>query len=716
MTNITSLAIEHLLLRLRPLNRALRAAVERQADIAARLARPDLTILCVTDDQVNTLLSDVDRMLIDGDALTGAARLTSEETCEQERLRLRARESGAQLPMDRLAQVLELSSFEEEAILLCAAPEIDNSYERIYAYILDDLNRRFPCLELLCNLTAASVTERLERRKMLGRFGRLRRLGILQTHGESATALRQELRFGAGLFEFLIGAAEDTVNLLKDRAEIRVSQETSLPPEVDRKIVNRTGLALSNGLLSVVGIWGPEHSARDDLAVAVAAAARMRLRRLIVSDLLASPRQLEESFREIIQTTSALDAILWIKTDLFTELEEHRLRDALAAALSCSKTPFILTGRYPWRPAQLLETHDYFEFELGLPGYQTCKSKWAEAIPELDEPGAGKLAARFRLNSSEMRAVARVARTRAHIFSNGRPAEIRDQIESACAAVTRKRSDHFATVIKPKRGADDLILPVDLHKQVIEVAHFFRAWSRVDEEWGFACMSSRGGGVKALFTGEPGTGKSLAAEVIAGTLHLPLLKVDLARVVSKWVGETEKNLETVFREAEESHAVLLFDEAESLFGQRGEVRHGTDRYANLEVGYLLQRLEDYYGLVILSSNLKDRIDAAFIRRFQVIINFPYPGPSERGRIWQIAFPSSAPLHEAVDLQSLQQLELTGAGIVSAARTAALLAADEEANAITMQHVVRAIARQFKREARILPRTQLGSYASLLQGF
>jgi SpoVK/Ycf46/Vps4 family AAA+-type ATPase len=181
------------------------------------------------------------------------------------------------------------------------------------------------------------------------------------------------------------------------------------------------------------------------------------------------------------------------------------------------------------------------------------------------------------------------------------------------------------------------------------------------------------------------------------------------------VGETEKNLDTVFREAEESHSVLFFDEADSLFGKRAEVQHGTDRYANLEIGFLLQRLESYFGLVILASNLKDQIDAAFTRRFHVIVHFPLPRPAERRRIWTLAIPSSAPTETNVDLDMLMQLDLSGAAIVSAARTAALLAADENSAAISMAHVVRGVARQFRREARILSPNMLGSYASLLHG-
>jgi len=210
-----------------------------------------------------------------------------------------------------------------------------------------------------------------------------------------------------------------------------------------------------------------------------------------------------------------------------------------------------------------------------------------------------------------------------------------------------------------------------------------------------------GGGLKVLFTGDSGTGKTLAAEVIAHELDLPLLKIDLAQLVSKWVGETEKNIDAAFREAEASHAILFFDEAETLFGKRGEIHQSSDRYAALEVGFLLQRVESFGGLAVLASNLHDEIDPAFIRRFHVLLNFPRPQVAERVRLWAKAFPPGAPLHPAVDLAALADIDLTGAGILSAGHTAALLAVDSGTESITREHLAAAIARQFHREARIL---------------
>jgi SpoVK/Ycf46/Vps4 family AAA+-type ATPase len=285
----------------------------------------------------------------------------------------------------------------------------------------------------------------------------------------------------------------------------------------------------------------------------------------------------------------------------------------------------------------------------------------------------------------------------------------------ACRTISLRGGTEFAKLVVPRRRRDDLVLHADLHRRVLEVAAFYRAWSRVDEGWGFGRLLT-GGGIKVLMTGDSGTGKTAAAEVIAGEIDAEqvLLKVHLASVVSKWVGETEKNLEAVFQKAEESHAILFFDEADVLFAKRGEVERGSDRYSNLEVGFLLQRLEDFAGLAILASNHKDQIDEAFMRRFQVVLHFPRPGLAERRRLWQLALPAQAPKADDIDIEVLQQLDLTGAGIVNAARTAALLAAQEDDARIGMKHLISAVDRQFQHEARVLPTAQLGRFARLAE--
>ncbi len=371
----------------------------------------------------------------------------------------------------------------------------------------------------------------------------------------------------------------------------------------------------------------------------------------------------------------------------------------------------LLSGSSAWRPTELLADRTYAEIAERDLSADERRRVWNRCANELADEKIEVIAS-FRFDVTEIRAAIRTARALAELRTNGHDVSANDCIAETCAIVARKQGERHTTLIRPRRTIRDLVLPPDVLARVRDIVTYYRTNHRVMDDWGFGRRVS-GYGVKALFSGDPGTGKTLAAEVIANELGLPLLRVDLARVVSKWVGETEKNLDHAFREAEDSHAVLFFDEAEALFGARGEVRHGTDRYANLEVSFLLQRLEEHAGVVILASNLRDKIDPAFQRRFHVVVGFPRPAARERVRLWQIAFPPSAPFAGELDVTTLARLDMTGAGIISTAQTAASLAAAEN-DTISMAHVVIALARQFQREARVLNTSELGSYATHLQ--
>ena len=705
-----SLALSHLRLRLRSINRVLRAAVERQGQLAARLLRPDIAPLCVTDDQVGILLDDMDGVLAGDHYDCVPVELTGDEAREQDAIHAAAAAIGVQLPLEQLSDSLSLSPFEQEAVLLCAAAEIDRSYERIYAYILDDLNRRLPCIELLTTLTATSLEERAARRAAIGRYGRLRRCAVLRAHGDAADSLRQELRLGAGVFEMLTGLAP--LAPLLDPEEVSLAEPEGVPPSVDTAAIERVASGMRSSWITVVGVWGSRHSDCDEVVRFIASRLAYPLRRF--QPARAEPGLVIQRCREAVEAAAVLGATLWIRLDTSDDGSLERQHEALAEVLAAAPVPTVLSGTCPWRPSEILSTRSYVEIELRSPDFTERERMWRAALPDVDADQARELAVRYRMSSEDIRAAASLGRLSARLAGNGHADLLRDYLDRACSTVSCKSTLRFATLVRPRRGFTDLVLPSSLHGQVMEVAQFFRASAQVSEAWGFKRHESGSGGMRALFTGDSGTGKTLAAEVIAAELRMPLLKIDLSQVVSKWVGETEKHLESAFREAEEAQAVLFFDEADALFGKRGEVRHGVDRYANLEVSYLLQKLEDSGGLIILASNLNENIDVAFIRRFQVVLHFPRPERTERARIWRLAFPSETPLDRSMDFDVLSKLDLTGAGIVGAARAAALLAAKDGAAEVGESHVIRAIARQFRREARLLTPADLGPYAKLLR--
>jgi ATPase family associated with various cellular activities (AAA) len=695
------LAIRHLLIRLRPVNRALRAAVERQAAVAAQLDRPDLVPYCVTDEQVTVLLDQLDAL--SSPRRASPALLTPEEDGDELQVREEASAAGITLPLDEMTSRLGLTEDEQQALLLCAAPELDRAYERVIAYILDDLNRRFPCVELLTAVTAGSGLGGLAQRGLLARTGRLRLLGLLTPHGEAPTELRQELRVPADVVGYLLGNGGDLAILAHDPGEVPVPETVAMPPQVDSAHLDRLGKALRTGDLDLIGIWGSPRVGQREVVYGLARAAGMPLRQVTGHDVDAA-----------LNLAATLGAILWLHTD---DLDRA---SAVTELLTRSSTPVCLSGTEPWRPPPALSARAYAEVVISNPSYRDRMAMWARVLPELDADTAGDLAARYRVSDEELLAVAALARADALPESDpgfGRSATYQDHqlggaVAQAVSAVTCGPVTGFAHAIIPRRRPEDLVLPAAEHLLVQELAAACRAWPRIAEDWGFAARGGAGG-VKALFTGEPGTGKTLAAEVIAGILGLTLLKIDLSQVISKWVGETEKNLEAAFRQAEDSQVVLFFDEADALFGKRGEVRHGTDRYANFEVSFLLQRLERSEALIILASNLKENLDKAFTRRFHYVIHFPRPEASERERMWRLAFPPDVPVAGTIDFSALAILDMTGASISGAARSAVLLAAESPFTEISMTQIVHGISRQYQREGRLLRPNELGKYAGSL---
>jgi hypothetical protein len=274
----------------------------------------------------------------------------------------------------------------------------------------------------------------------------------------------------------------------------------------------------------------------------------------------------------------------------------------------------------------------------------------------------------------------------------------------ACRAQARQRLEGLAQRIEAKAAWDDLVLPEPQRRILREIALHVRRRRQVYETWGFADRLSRGLGISALFTGPSGTGKTMAAEVLAGELHLDLYRIDLSSVVSKYIGETEKNLRRVFDAAEEGGGILLFDEADALFGKRSEVKDSHDRYANIEVSYLLQRMESYSGLAILTTNLKDALDPAFLRRLRFVVQFPFPDPAQRAEIWRRIFPPQTPVN-GIDPEKLARLNVAGGNIRNIALNAAFLAA-EDGKPVGMDHLLRAARGEYTKIEKPLSETEI----------
>jgi SpoVK/Ycf46/Vps4 family AAA+-type ATPase len=319
-----------------------------------------------------------------------------------------------------------------------------------------------------------------------------------------------------------------------------------------------------------------------------------------------------------------------------------------------------------------------------------------------------RLVSQFELGCDEIEAAGADARTR---LAGGATAA--DALWDASRVQARRRLDHLAQCIEPAAAWDDLVLPETERRTLRELVMHVRHRLLVHETWGFAEKSRRGLGLSALFAGPSGTGKTMAAEVLAGELRLDLYRIDLSAVVSKYIGETEKNLRRVFDAAENGGAILLFDEADALFGKRSEVKDSHDRYANIEVGYLLQRMEAYRGLAILTTNMKSALDSAFLRRIRFVVQFTRPDLAARREIWRRVFPARTPT-QGIDVDALARLDVTGGSIRNIALRATFLAADAGAP-VGMAHLAEAARSECAKLERPLGESELAGWSSGLRG-
>nr|MDQ3327547.1 ATP-binding protein [Chloroflexota bacterium] len=347
------------------------------------------------------------------------------------------------------------------------------------------------------------------------------------------------------------------------------------------------------------------------------------------------------------------------------------------------------------------------QLEVRAPSSSEQQTVWRDALGPRATALNGTLdmlPAQFHLDSRAVSTVSAAVMPQSQHLSNN---ELTTRLWDACRAQARVRLDDLAQRIEPAADWADLVLPAAQSETLREVAMHVRRRSTVYGTWGFSEKGARGLGISALFAGPSGTGKTMAAEVLAGELRLDLYRIDLSSVVSKYIGETEKNLRRVFDAAEEGGAILLFDEADALFGKRSEVKDSHDRYANIEVSYLLQRMEAYCGLAVLTTNAKRDLDTAFLRRLRFVVQFPFPDAALRAEIWRRVFPTRTPT-EGLDFSTLARLNVPGGAIRNIALHAAFLAADSGAP-VGMAHVLRAARTEYAKLEKPLAEIATGGW-------
>jgi AAA+ superfamily predicted ATPase len=585
-------------------------------------------------------------------------------------------------PLDVLCAVFDLSPFERDLVLLCAGVELDHGIASLCTELQGD---RAPTFALALAALPHAAWGPLSSDAPL-------RCWHLVELGAGSTLATRRLRIDEYALHFLLGldAVDERLSGLFEPVE-----EPHVTTPSQRAAAERiSGLWLHDPSQPIIALCGPSPAALRAVAAHTAACCGLALYAVDARDLPdTGPEQLTAARlwqRHAALTRSAL--MLEASTDAASSKAAafaERIRSALFVA---APAPLRLRGRTAAR------------VDIGKPLLGEQRVLWREALGE----HAGRLAqhieavvSQFHFDSDDILSLASTVRLRPDADDTARDGAV---LWDACRTHARPQLDHLAQHIDPRATWDDLILDRRSKQLLREISIHVRQRTQVYERWGFAERSARGLGISALFAGPSGTGKTTAAEVLARELGLDLYRIDLSALVSKYIGETEKNLRQVFDAAEDGGAILLFDEADALFGKRSEVKDSHDRYANMEVSYLLQRMEAYRGLAILTTNLRDSLDSAFMRRIRFVIEFPFPSPEQRVAIWQRMFPASAPTRD-IDLTKLARLNLAGGSIRNVALGSAFLAA-EEGVPIQMRHLQAAARNELAKLERPAPEREL----------
>jgi ATP-dependent 26S proteasome regulatory subunit len=620
--------------------------------------------------------------------------------------------------LGRLLTQLALTPLDRDILLLTLLPEIDPRYGRLFAFLQDNVTRCRPSVFLALRLLCRSEEDRCRGRTRFlptAPLGRHLLIHLLDhPHDSAPSLLQQALQADERVVNYLLGSDESDTRL-SSFAHIICPQvgmeELILDAEAKKRLLQ---LARRGVIFFFQGSYGVGKK-----KAAEALCKEMR-RGLLVVDLawmLEGDLSFETALRLSYREGLLQDAVLyWDHFDVLLDEDKSSLRQIMARELETHPGLTFLAGERAWEPVGALHEMPIIQVEFPIPSYEARKHLWEAHLdgrfPTAGDVDIGALANKFRFSAGQIRDAIATARNLA--LGRGEERIAMADLYQACRVHSNQRLSHLACKVRPHYTWADIVLPPDQMRQLREIVNYVKYRPLVYGDWGFDRKLSLGKGLNALFAGPPGTGKTMAADIIAGELGLDLYKIDLSMVVSKYIGETEKNLNKVFKEAEMSNSILFFDEADALFGKRSEVRDSHDRYANIEIAYLMQKMEEYEGIVILATNLRQNLDEAFVRRMHFTVEFPFPEEEHRRRIWEVTFPSEAPWADDIDNDFLaRQFKLAGGNIRNIILSAAFLAA-EDGRVIGMEHLIRATRREFQKMGKLVMDGDFGPYDELVR--
>lgn len=619
-----------------------------------------------------------------------------------------------------LQEQFGLDSFDLGIIAIALAPELDRRYERLYAYLQDDVRAKRPTVDLSLNLLSNSALEKLERRIHFSLDSPLIKHGLIQLipdpHQALPSLLAQSIKLDPLVVSLLLNQKSLDERLSHfcrliipkqngDHSPLANKIKYALPKLAQHHWRNQTPLTLY--------FYGIDQSIKQEVGEAIA-------HTLNVSFLIANLNHISDikleplsTFNILIKAAKFQNILLYI--DGLERLQqpeyENQYQDILNL-LAAQNRVIILSGTTAWKNINT-QLKGIVNISFPMLNVEQRQHFWEKSLQsaqiQLDSDDLIDLSDRLRLTSDQIANAVAIA-TNHHQWQNLdqdetsllTPQRIQvNHLFSAARGLSSQNLESLAQQIHPKYVWDDIVLSNQQEAQLREICDQIKYQNLVWNTWGFNKKHSLGKGLNVLFSGLSGTGKTMSAEIIAQELHLDLYKIDLSQIVNKYIGETEKNLNRIFTAATDANAILLFDEADALFGKRSNVKDAHDRYANLEVSYLLQKMEEYEGLAILTTNLRNNMDEAFTRRLQFIIDFSLPNEKQRYQIWQKAFPKDTPCESDLGFNFLSHnFELTGANIHNIALRSAFFAVREDKK-IGRRHIIQAIRREYQKTGKIL---------------
>lgn len=590
-----------------------------------------------------------------------------------------------------LTQRLGLSHFDQQVLSLCVAMELDTQIASLCAQAQDDLSKPYPTFALAFALFDDPDWNALSPHAPL-RHWRLLEINQPGVQPLTTAALGADER----IVNYIKGLnyIDDRLTPLLDPIGTEPVDE-ALPPSQQQAVDNIVEhLKNKNGMhrMPVIELLGHDAASKRLIAGHVATLLNLNLQTIDLKTLPSQTGDFETFTRLWERESMLLPLSLYVEVDGATDAEKTLLKRFLERSGSVMFVEL--------EDAKIETVRNKFSVEINKPTPEEQEQLWTQALQDQTNDQPQRLAEQFSFSQSEIKRLAKslLNEPSENNLVDSEPvpnAELHSDLWQNCRIAARAGMEQLARRIDAKADWNQLVLPPAQSTLLHQITDQVSYRNRVYEDWGFREKMNRGLGINALFAGESGTGKTMAAEVIANELKLDLFRIDISAVVSKYIGETEKNLRKLFDAAEDSGAILFFDEADALFGKRSEVKDSHDRYANIEINYLLQRMESYRGLAILATNMKSALDKAFVRRLRFIVDFPFPDVEQRKEIWQKVFPASTPIDENLDLSRLAKFNLTGGNIHNVALNAAFLAAHEN-GAITMPLLLNSTRTEFKK--------------------